>query len=58
MTENTVNPTDPKWNIHVNGLKRWDNYMQDDIYEIVIGPFKTQEESVEYTKRMKLISDE
>ncbi len=28
----------------IGGQTRWDNFLQDDIFEIIIGPFKTQED--------------
>ena len=36
------------------GTTRWDNMLQDDIFEIIIGPFKTQEEMQAYVNKLSV----
>ena len=36
----------------ISGQTRWDNFLQADIFEIVIGPFKTKELLEKYAAKL------
>lgn len=37
----------------IGARKIWDNHLQADIFELVIGPFKTEEKMAEYAKTIE-----